>query len=168
MANSMSRKYKAASETEQKFVDNSSRDIFPDDVKKDPSAYENQLVAWPGIAKEFILDESNENYDALLILVEHHYYDWIEDLSLEKPVNLSPEGEGTFTTVWYLKKGINYQERIKEGDLIIAYGYPKYFSESDYLVNTGEYLRLIESRFVNPAWLPYGRNGFTDIDTSTE
>jgi len=71
------------------------RDVYPDDVRKDPEAYERATLAWAGVVVSASAGEGHSEFWS--VIVEHHYWDWIEDSSQQKgQAFLSPRGEGRF------------------------------------------------------------------------
>jgi hypothetical protein len=65
-----SKPYQGSSEWEKKYLAEAQRDVYPSDARKTFSE----------------------------IVIEHHYWDWIEDHSIQKAkAFLSPRGEGQFT-----------------------------------------------------------------------
>lgn len=154
-----SRDYRPYSPKEEKSYARAKRDVFPDDVERDPSAYKDVLVAWPGVITSF---EVEEKPDTLVIhfKVEHRYFDWIEDKSIQKEVYfLSPRGEGTFSCDWPMPREARDQvtAHIHDGDMLIVYGHPLH--GVDGLVLKAEYVRLVEAKWYSDEVLDYGRPG---------
>jgi len=90
-----SKAYQGDSEAEQQIFAQARRDVYPDDVRKAPADYRKVTLAWPGIIVSAEVDEDRPQY--WTIVVEHHYWDWIEDHSIQKArAFLSPRGEGRF------------------------------------------------------------------------
>ncbi|MBU0983232.1 MAG: hypothetical protein KKA42_05140 [candidate division Zixibacteria bacterium] len=154
-----SRLYKPVSDWEEYAVKKADRQKYPNDVREDFSSHDSSRVAWPGIvlsAAPIVSDSAIE----VRFVIEHHYYDWIEDFSIQQErIFLTPRGEGVFETSWYIKADADTTD-IKEsiGDMIIVYGIPTGVRDS--LVD----LRAFYIRTIDPAWfatdiLDYGRPG---------
>jgi hypothetical protein len=87
--------YGGASDAERKLLQEARRDVYPDDVRPDPQRFRKSTLAWPGIVR----DVQPDPVDPALwqVIVEHHYWDWMEDHSIQKAkAFLSPRGEGEF------------------------------------------------------------------------
>jgi len=90
-----SKAYQGDSEAEQQIFQQARRDVYPDDVRKAPEDYRKVTLAWPGVIVSAEVDEDRPQF--WTIVVEHHYWDWIEDHSVQKArAFLSPRGEGRF------------------------------------------------------------------------
>jgi hypothetical protein len=88
-------KYQGSSDTERKLLADARRDIYPDDVRKDPETFRNVTLAWPGIVTSARPDPNDTQMSE--VVIEHHYWDWVEDHSIQKAkAFLSPRGEGEF------------------------------------------------------------------------
>ncbi len=58
------------------------------------------MVAWAGIVTHANIEKESDAY-LITFSLEHHYFDWIEDDSIQKAIFfLSPRGEGRFETYW--------------------------------------------------------------------
>ena len=90
-----SRAYNGESEVERKLLHDARRDVYPDDVREDLESYRKATLAWPGIVVSSKPDPKIPSM--AMIVIEHHYWDWIEDHSIQKAkAFLSPRGEGQF------------------------------------------------------------------------
>lgn len=68
------------------------RDIFPDDVRQQPQAHKNEILAFTGVIRS-----SRIEGDFIVTDYEHHFWDWVEDYGAQRErVFLSPRGEGKF------------------------------------------------------------------------
>jgi hypothetical protein len=88
------RTYQPVSPWEKQVFTRANRNVFPDDIRNDLFRSHDALVAWPGVvlASEFV---DHEDGIEIQFLLEHHYYHWIEDFSIQRErVFLSPRGEG--------------------------------------------------------------------------
>ena len=157
-----SREYQPASEMENKIYQEIDKSIWPDDVRKNPELYKNSKIGWVGIIEKYMTDVSSPEYNIIGFYVKHHYYDWIEDFSASnKPILLSPNGEGYFISYYIIRKEIDPEDLaadVKE-NLIINYGSPIEVWEDGTIILSTEYLRIIDKEYVNPNWLNYGRSG---------
>ena len=90
-----SKGYQGSSDTERKLFVEARRDVYPDDVRKAPETFRKTTLAWPGIVVSTEPDPNDPPFST--VVVEHHYWDWIEDHSIQKAkAFLSPRGEGKF------------------------------------------------------------------------
>jgi hypothetical protein len=88
--------YQGNSEWEPKFLAEAQRDVYPADVRKDPELYRKWTLAWPGIVVSAGPEPNDPSFWE--VVIEHHYWDWMEDHSIQKAkAFLSPRGEGKFT-----------------------------------------------------------------------
>ena len=155
--------YKPVSSWEKKSYERASRDIFPEDVKGSLATYHDTVVAWPGIIIENKFVENQDDVEIQYTL-EHHYYDWLEDFSIQKEkIFLSPKGEGIFRTFWKIKKEPDSIEEMKNvsvpGNLIIVYGIPDLVNEDGSITLKSIYIRIIEKKWYRTDILNYGRPG---------
>lgn len=156
------RSYSPVSDWEARELQNASRNIYPNHVKKEISEYSDSVIVWPGI----ILDSETITHDdkvELKFLVEHHYYNWLEDHGFQREkIFLSPRGEGNFKTSWYLKKGIDLstlKEMTSVGNMVIVYGYPEGIESDSTIVIKSRYIRGIRKKWFRTDILDYGRSG---------
>jgi hypothetical protein len=117
--------YRPSTSDEQDVLSRSRRDVFPDDIRRDIDAYRSTLVVWTGIVESARWLDSDHATAELRI--EHHYWDFIEDLSIQREVAfLSARGEGPFSCT----KGAG-DAKPRSPDLppaqsmAIVYGYPE-------------------------------------------
>src|SRR5947207_9353652 len=75
-----SRAYRPLPQWEAKFYSQARRDVFPNDVRQKPAGFTNTLVVWTGVISniEFFSDGSSR---VVRFTADHHYFDWIEDIS---------------------------------------------------------------------------------------
>ncbi len=156
-----SRDYRPISAWEQAEFEKAKRDVYPDDVRKDVTKYQSVVVAWPGIILQSEVHEREDNIE-IVFLLEHHYYDWIEDFSIQRArIFLSPRGEGLFQTSWYLRKEANLSDARKAaapGNLAIVYGIPER-TEDSIMILKSSYVRGIDKEWYTTDVLDYGREG---------
>jgi hypothetical protein len=151
--------YQPVSDWEQSEFDKADFSVYPDDVRENIANYQDTTLAWAGIIVESELIEYDTYFEATYLL-EHHYYDWIEDISPSPEwVWLSPRGEGFFRASCKLKKEANLseiQEYSEPGVLLIVYG--KAISiEDDIIEVDASYLRSILEKYYTTEKIDYGR-----------
>ena len=138
------------------------RDVFPDDVRKDPAAHRATVLLWSGII---------QSADAvpvaggtgLRLVIEHHYWDFIEDYSIQRAIAfLSPRGEGTFEVLFAFAIPA---ERVRPQDMAIVYGSPIGAAGSaDHVILDGAVLRTLpRDKYATDIW-DYGRDWLTRGD----
>jgi len=78
-----SRAYRPLPQWEAKFFAQARRDVFPNDVRQHPDGFTNTLVVWTGVITniEFFSDGSSR---VARFTADHHYFDWIEDISIQR------------------------------------------------------------------------------------
>ena len=134
--------------------------VYPDDVREEITSYQSTTIAWPGIVKDTEVYQTNEAITIVWVL-EHHYYDWIEDLSVQQErIFLSPRGEGLFTTEWLLENDTTQSqiEKVTEpGYLLIAYGTPVAIKDNSIIDVDATYIRGIGKDWYTTEILDYGR-----------
>lgn len=138
--------YKPQTEWEQREFKNADFNIYPDNVRSDLAKYKNTEVAWAGIIEESEFYEQENTYQVLL-LMEHHYFDWkVDKMGSPQLYYPSAEGEGMFQTTWYLKKDADldyFIDRFGAGNLAIVYAKPDTVIDDVVLVNA-DYIRIID------------------------
>jgi len=124
-----SKLYSPKSKTEISLFKKAKKKIFPNDIKKNINKYSNTLVVWTGILKH----SHWENNSTAKFIIEHHYWDWIEDYSIQKEVAfVSPRGEGIFTCT---KRSTQINAELPEVEsFAIVYGYPKRISKNGEII----------------------------------
>ena len=144
---------------------NSDRKVFPNDVRKNIDEYLSTEVAWTGVLKR-VKVLSNSPKEIVKFTIEHHYWDWIEDHSIQKAVAfLSPRGEGMFSCI---KSSRTQNTPIPPiGSMAIVYGYPIHVDPK-----SGEIvLKCKGISFTSKSWYSmkiwdYGRNYLLNGDKS--
>lgn len=153
------RVYEPISEWEQTEFDKANRNVYPDDVRENVDLYKTTTVAWTGLIKQVEVVQTNEGPDVIYLL-EHHYYDWIEDFGAQSEhIFLSPRGEGDFMTTWELSKDTTAAELEDITDathLLIVYGLPLSI-EGDRIILDASYVRGIDRRYYTTEKMDYGR-----------
>ncbi|HEY3196706.1 MAG TPA: hypothetical protein VGJ57_01740 [Nitrospirales bacterium] len=140
----------------------SNREVYPDDVRKDLEKFRTVEMAWPGVILDSKVVDKGDHLDILLLL-EHHYYDWLLDHSIQREkIFLSPRGEGLFRTSFSAKKQAAeseiFQESITSGNLVIVYGKPEKLEDNIIVLSCG-YPSLINRKWFRTDILDYGRPG---------
>lgn len=119
-----SRFYAPSTEEERDALASSRRDVFPDDVRHDLDGHRSTRVAWAGIIESARWDDDDESTAEFLI--EHHYWDWIEDHSVQPEVAfLSPRGEGLFFFRKQAEEANVNAALPPTGTMAIVYGHPE-------------------------------------------
>lgn len=157
-----SRFYQPISDWEKNEFINAKREIYPDDVRNNIDMYKDSLVVWPGIIQEYKTIQHNDKIE-LEFLFEHHYYDWIEDFSIQKAkIFLSPRGEGLFKASWFLNKDAEMgqiESLATPGNMGLVYGVPQELLNDGTIVLKCTYLRGIEKQWYRTDVMDYGRKG---------
>ena len=162
------RQYQPISEWESQEFNRANLNIYPNDVRKESNKYSDSTIAWVGIIKDSKI-KTDENGVEIELLLEHHYYSWIEDFSIQQEkMFLSPKGEGFFRTSWFLKKDTNL-EQLKASsemdDLAIVYGNPEKLLEDSTIIIKSTYIRNIGKKWYRTDMMDYGRD---EINTYKE
>jgi hypothetical protein len=158
-----SRPYNPVSEREAAVFARAARDVHPDDARGNPGRYGKTLVAWAGVLRSYEVSKE-DNATVLRFDVEHRYFDWIEDVGLQRArYFLSPRGEGTFRAAWSMpfKAFGAVSEKAHVGDMLVVYGYPADLRGQVVGIFPAEYVRLIEAERYSDRQLDYGRPGAT-------
>lgn len=154
-----SRPYQPVSDWEKRESDKADRHIYPDDIRSNINKYQSMTIVWAGIIKDAKVSQTAKGFD-IKYLLEHHYYDWIEDINpQQQKVWLSPRGEGIFTTEWSVTKETTQTEldgMTRLNDLLIVYGTPQAIMDSTVII-AASYIRGIPQRYYTMGKLDYGR-----------
>jgi hypothetical protein len=153
--------YRPLPNWESKFYSQSRRDVFPDDVRRSPQQYAHTLVAWTGILRN-IERGTDDNGGVAYLAIEHHYFDWIEDHSVQREIYfLSQRGEGTFRVAWGIRNPDDekFISQFHVGDMIVAYGYPAEVRNRVVGLYPTMNLRAIDPRWFRTDVMEYGRPG---------
>lgn len=161
-----SKRYQVLSEHEKHMFSEANRNMFPDDVRNNFTENNHSLVVWSGIVKES--KWRSESKSEIIIFVEHHYWDWIEDYGLQpERAFLSPRGEGMFSCARPSPKGIKYFPLPSVGSMAIVYGYPERIEASTQTISLKCEKVVIKPRewYTTEKW-DYGRNYLLHGDKS--
>jgi hypothetical protein len=135
------------------------RDIYPDDVRSNPAEYESQTVLWTGIVRR--VDEVEPGKYRLL--VEHHYWDWIEDYSIQTEIAfLSPRGEGQFECRFAGAQNVARDQIARVPDMAIVYGVPRGLGPDGTIIMACPFYKTLPQPLYATNIFEYGRNG-TDL-----
>ena len=143
-----SRLYEPVSAREFTFFARATRDVYPDDVRRDLDRHRRTSVAWAGVVRSFQVSKESDA-TVLRFDVEHRYFDWVEDVGPQRArYFLSRRGEGAIRGAWSMSPEAfgAASKRVHEGDMLIVYG----------LFPT-EYVRLVDSTIYDDTRLDYGR-----------
>lgn len=121
------------------------------------------MIAWAGVVTNAEIKKDDSGY-LIIFSLEHHYFDWIEDDSIQKAIFfLSPRGEGNFKTYWNMPPSTDYDElkrRVATGTLLITYGYPVKVDGGTIYIHP-DYVRPYDQSLYTTDALDYGRPGTT-------
>jgi hypothetical protein len=156
-----SRAYRPLPQWEAKFSAQANRTVFSNDVRQHPDSFTNTLVAWTGIITN-IEYFTNASPHVVRFTAVHHYFDWIEDDSIQREkFFMSPRGEGSFAVQW-IDESPDDQKFIDQfaiGDMLVAYGYPTVVRTNYIGLNPTMNLRAIKPLWFRTDILDYGRPG---------
>jgi len=156
-----SRAYRPLPQWEATFAAQARRDVFPNDVRQKPGEFANTLVVWTGVITN--IDIFNDGSSRVVrFTVEHHYFDWIEDISIQhERFFLSPRGEGVFATAWRAESPTEqkFVAQFEDGDMLVAYGFPSSIRGSVVGLDPAMNLRAIKPQWYRTDILDYGRPG---------
>ena len=148
-----SKPYQGTSDGERTLLVAARRDVYPDDVRKAPEAYRRATLAWPGVVVSVSVDEDRPAYWS--VVVEHHYWDWTEDHSIQKArAFLSPRGEGQF--VCHAERGLVAPETLKNA-MTVAYARP--LGMKDQILHAACIMRFFPREWYATDVMDYGRGG---------
>jgi hypothetical protein len=156
-----SRPYEPVSARESAFFTRAARDVYPDDVRHDLDRYRKTLVSWAGVVRSFQVSKEDDA-TVLRFDVEHRYFDWIEDVGLQKArYFLARKGEGAFRAAWSMAHEAfrAASKELHEGDMLVVYGYPAEIRGEVVGLFPTEYVRLIGAELYDDGRLDYGRRG---------
>lgn len=148
-----SKSYQGNSEWEKKYLAEAKRDVFPDDVRKTPETFRQATLAWPGV----VVSAGPEPRDPSFweVVIQHHYWDWIEDHSIQKAkAFLSPRGEGRFTC--HAEKRTLPSVELKDA-MAVAYVRPVGVKEG--VLHAACIIRFYPREWYATDVMDYGRNG---------
>lgn len=130
-------------------------DVWPDQVRADPMKYASTLVAWAGVVVERrVLPEDR----TLVIVIEHHYWDFIEDLGKQREhMFLSPRSEGRFAITEWMNDQTMNPGFLPVGAMAVVYGKPVHVTPDQVVVLDYKWsITIQEGRFATNV-RDYGR-----------
>jgi hypothetical protein len=142
-----SRPYTPSDGGEKEIFSQVRRDVFPDDVRGAPEQYKSTIVLWSAIIRNVAVSDSS-----VTITFEHHYWDFIEDYSVQKAIAfLSPRGEGRFVASFPLST------KVSVGDMALVYGMPEDVDTNGVIVLSEKGMRTLpQPLYATDVW-DYGR-----------
>ena len=156
-----SRSYQPLPRWEAGYFAKARRDVFPSQVRQDPAAYQDALVAWTGVI--VAIDYQGEGADrSVRITADHHYFDWIEDSGIQREKYfLSPRGDGRFAAYWRVGSPQDQQfvDQFAVGDMLVAYGNPSAVKPEFVVLGPTLNMRAIKPSQFRMDVLDYGRPG---------
>ncbi len=100
-------------------------DVYPQQAIDSPILIAEQTIAWAGVVMDSRPIETKFG-PAISILVDHHYFDWLEYHGPQAEIFfLSPRGEGQITVLRRTKSLVSTSEALREfpiGSMIAAAG----------------------------------------------
>jgi hypothetical protein len=144
------RNYQPASEAEAALARRVDKNTYPLQVRDSVTRFRSVLVVWPGIVRRVVSQASG---DSVILLVEHHYFDWKEDHSCQRELYfLSPRGEGFFTLTIpsAAARAPGFAGNPAVGALVIAYGIP--ITVDTLEGEPGITLSARAANFIEPRW----------------
>ncbi len=160
-----SRTYTPGSKADQVIFNNARKDIYPQQVRRNPVKYGDETIAWAGIVKDVELFQSRYGLSAR-ILIEHRYFDWIEDHGAQAEVFfLSPRGEGDFMIFVKPDDQLSRKEAqqlVPVGTMVVAIGKIHVKTAQDKSIPLSlmtDYHQFIDRKWYRSDVFDYGREG---------
>ncbi len=160
-----SRAYTPPDKADREVFAKAHKDVYPKQVRENPARYRDVSIAWAGIVKDVDVVRGKSGV-TVVVLVEHHYFDWIEDHGAQpEAFFLSPRGEGNFVIFLEPKREMTQEEArrlLPAGMMLVAVGqvYLPTASDKKYpLVLLTEYREFIEKKWYRTDVVDYGREG---------
>ncbi len=155
-----SKHYRPEGEQETELFAKARRDVYPNDVRENLKAFDGQLLLWTGIVQSVGPTEDGKH---LRMKVEHHYWDWIEDHSIQPEIAfLSPRGEGLFACDYRPNSKVEPDEVARVGDMAIVYGMPKELTASGMILMACPFYKTLRRELYATDIFSYGRD-FSDL-----
>ena len=142
-------------------------DVYPDDIRKDPTNYAGVAVVWAGLIRSTDAREEDQGGSILADTVfEHHYFDGVQnDNECGVTLFVSPRGEGLFRAKWHMDKtgkdatAESAEKYAGEGKLALVYGVPEKVDADGTVVLKYRYLRILGADQFSTNQFDYGRFG---------
>jgi hypothetical protein len=148
-----SKPYQGNSEWERRYLVEAKRDVYPSDVRRAPETFQQATLAWPGIVLSVRPESQDPSFSE--VVIEHHYWDWIEDHSIQKAkAFLSPRGEGPFTC--HTEKRTLPSVELKDA---MAVAYVRPVGVKDDVLHAACIIRFYPREWYATDVMDYGRNG---------
>jgi hypothetical protein len=155
-----SKRYQPAGDQEKQLFATARRDVYPDDVRGNVPAFDGQTLLWTGIVKAVRLTEDGLRFR---MMIEHHYWDWIEDHSIQREIAfLSPRGEGMFACDYHPKADVKPEDVAHVEDMAIVYGIPKNITDDGVILMACPFFKTLRRELYATNIFSYGRN-FSDL-----
>jgi hypothetical protein len=146
---------------------NDHRDVYPEDVRKDPALYAKVRMVWAGIiVSNDAMDEESGDKISMNTVFEHHYYDWrVNDSAGSKRLLISPRGEGRFRMHWEMDRrdmdatSADAMQYARPGNVAVVYGTPESVDDDGTIVMHYRYVRVFDPTRFTGKYLDYGRIG---------
>jgi hypothetical protein len=148
--------YRPIDANEKKIFSESQEKVFPSDVRQSYDQYRKQVMRWSGV---LLSRKQPGRTSGLYLLIEHHYWDWIENHSSQRAIAfLSPRGEGTFECVFPVEPVIPDSVMVQPGDMVIVYGIPSQAPDAGLPVLDCSFVRWYRQGFYATDVFDYGRD----------
>jgi hypothetical protein len=131
------------------------RDVWPSQVRTAPENYRDVTVVWSGLVKERELSADRQQ---LRVVLEHHYWDFIEDDGLQREKYfLSPRGEGEFSFEEPNSPQVHDPAYLPVGAMAVIFGKPRAVSaDGDVQLELAWTITFPPHSFATDFW-DYGR-----------
>ena len=137
------------------------RDVFPSQVREQPAAWADTIVAWTGVIVAIKYQGAGADR-AVRIMAAHRYFDWIEDDGIQREKYfLSPRGDGRFATYWGVGTPADQKfiDQFAVGDMLVAYGRPTFVRPDFIGLSPTLNMRAIKPDQFRSDVLDYGKPG---------
>lgn len=150
-----SREFEPQPEAGKAIARKARRDVWPQQVRDAPEKHAGTLVAWAGIVAERRVLEKERT---LVIVIDHHYWDFIEDLGEQREhMFLSPRGEGRFAIGEWVNEQTMNPGFLPVGAMAVVYGKPRQVdADGTVLVDYEWSVTIQPGNFATDIW-DYGR-----------
>ncbi|MGZ3770819.1 MAG: hypothetical protein ACXVCP_15150 [Bdellovibrio sp.] len=137
-----SRLYEPNSKVEQPFFEQSEKNISFNEVFNNCQSFIDKQIAWTGVIRNVEVNEIKEEKSdgiEVMMTVEHHSFDWVNDTTVQKKFWLSNDTAGNFKAVLifsnnlksYNKNNITEAAKTYPGKMFIGYGNPNCFGKKE-------------------------------------
>ncbi len=159
--------YTPADRPERMEFGNNHKNVYPEDVRKDPGYYTKVRVAWAGVVvtNEAAEDETGDKI-TMNTVFEHHYFNWeVDDHAGCKRLLISPRGEGRFRMHWKMDRKVadassaDALQYAVPGSVAVIYGTPETVDEDGTIIMHYRYIRIFGPTHFTGKYMDYGRVG---------